>query len=178
MNDAAVVRVIERLQHLYGILECLVRRQTSPDEPLGQGLSLDVLHDQERTPIVLGKVVEDADAGMLERADGARFALETGAIRRNGGAIGVQQLQCDGPFQPDVARSIHFAHAAKSDECNNLVRAEANTRRKTHGGEHGVYPFERPDQAAHSLACGIAPREVLAISWEMRRNRVPGDVPR
>ena len=135
MNDAAVVRVIERLQHLHGILERLVRGQTSPNEPLGQGFSLDVLHDQERTPIVLGKVVEGADPGMLERADGARFTLEPGAIGGNGGAIGIEQLQCNDPFQTDVARSIHFAHAAQPDERKNLVRAEANTRRKTHGGD-------------------------------------------
>ena len=47
-------------------------------EPLGERLAAEVLHHEERLPVVLPDVVQRADVGVLEGGDGTGLALEAG----------------------------------------------------------------------------------------------------
>ena len=48
---------------------------------------------------------------MLKGRDRARFALEPFARRRRIGQQRRQHLECDVPFEPDIAGAIDLAHA-------------------------------------------------------------------
>jgi hypothetical protein len=63
---------------------------------------------------------------MIQRGDGARFALE---------ALGegfFRELDGDGTVEASVASLVHFAHAARANGRNNLVRSLAGSGRERH----------------------------------------------
>ena len=68
MDDAPVVRGVERIQDLLGQCDRLRDRHRSP-----QRFALDELHDE----VVGPDVVERADMRMIERGNGASLALKT-----------------------------------------------------------------------------------------------------
>ena len=93
-------------------------------------LAFQVLHHQERQPLVAVDIVERADVGMVQRGDGARLALEAlhcGAVRSQGFR---QKLHRDRAPQPGIFSLINHAHAAAA--------------------EHGDYPVVGNRFADHS----------------------------
>ena len=72
MDDPLAVRSVQRGSHLHRDLHRLIGSHRSLLDAIGQRRPLDQLHHQ----IVGPDVVERADVRMVERGDGARFALE------------------------------------------------------------------------------------------------------
>jgi len=82
---------------------------------------------------MLSDVVDGGDVGMIERARRLGFLLEapqTIRIRREGGE---QHLDRDVALQPLIPRPVHLPHPARADGREDLVGAEAGTRREAHG---------------------------------------------
>ena len=79
-----------------------------------QGAPLDVLEDQ----IVRSDVVDLTDVRMIQRRDGARFALEpiVEGIR--------ESLDRHKPPESRVARLPDLAHPASADRCENFIGTE------------------------------------------------------
>ena len=69
---------------------------------------------------------------MIERRRRAGLLHKARGTVGTGKPPGVQQL--DGDFAPQarVARLVHFAHAARSDQREDLVRAESSASGKRH----------------------------------------------
>ena len=78
-------------------------------------------------------VVQRADVRMVERRDGARFALEALAELGIGGECVGQDLDRDDAIEPRVARLVDLAHAAGADEREDFVGAEAGAGGQSHG---------------------------------------------
>ena len=111
----------------------LLERQRSLLEAVGERLAREVLHHQEGRTVVLADVVERADVRVVQAGDGLRFALEAGAAVRVGADLGREDLDGDGAVEAGVAGLVDLAHAAGADGGEDLVRAEAGTRREGHG---------------------------------------------
>ena len=83
-----------------------------------------ILHDQEVDAVLVADVVKRTDAGVGERRDGARLALESLPPLRIRGHLRRQHLQRDRPTQPRIASAIHLTHAAGANQRLDFERAE------------------------------------------------------
>jgi hypothetical protein len=112
---------------LYGIGQGLVERQRTPLDDLRERLALDVLFRSN--------VVQRADIGMVQRRNRASLALETLTV------LGPGNLDGNDAIKARVTSLLDFAHAARTDGCENFVRAEVRTGFETHIGRT-VLPHE------------------------------------
>ena len=87
MDDALLVRRVERLGDLARDRERLGDRQRPALEAIGQRRPLDQLEDQRRHAIGFLQPVDRADVRMIERGQQARFAREAGAALGVGGEM-------------------------------------------------------------------------------------------
>ena len=117
MRDALLVRGVESIANLRGVLQRLIERQRSLERR-----ALDVLHHQ----VIRPDIVERADVGMIQRRDSARFALESFA------ELGLGNLDRDDAIEARVAGLVHLAHAARADGRKDFVRAEFFAGRERH----------------------------------------------
>ena len=117
MDDAGRVRRGHAVGDLHGEVEHLAR-------PLDrrQRAAVEELHDQ----VVRPDVVQLADVRMIQRRDGARFALE--AVAEFGGRL----LDRDEAIEPRVARFVHLAHPAGTERARDFIRTESDTWCKAH----------------------------------------------
>ena len=125
MDDAELVRRLERFGELPGNLERLGDRDRSLGDALLEGRSLDELHDDRARAAALFEAVDVRDERMIQRREHPRLALEARQ------AIGIvddrlgQDLDGDVAVEPGVARAIDLAHPTGADEPEDLERAEA-----------------------------------------------------
>ena len=110
MHDAFAMRGVERVGDLHGVLQRARERQRT-----GELGALDVLHHQ----VVGADIVERADIGVIERCHGAGFTLE--AVAEFGGG----DFDGDGAVEARIAGLVDLAHAARSEQIQNLVGAHA-----------------------------------------------------
>src|SRR6516165_8964085 len=89
----------------------------------GQGLSLDVGHDDIGLSFVLADIVDWADMGVANTGGGARFTLETLHAKDKpvGRAIEAWQLQGNDPVQLRVLSFVDRAHAAGAEPPQDAV---------------------------------------------------------
>jgi hypothetical protein len=76
VDDPRFVGSGKRIGDLDPVLEGLVKRELATRKAGGEGLALQVLHDEEIRAVLLPDVVERADVRVRERRDGSGFALE------------------------------------------------------------------------------------------------------
>ena len=83
VDDAALVRVLERFGRLAGDAERVVQRELLlAVEPVPERLALDERHDVVEQPLGLARVVEAEDVGVLEGGGDADFAEEAVAAEQ------------------------------------------------------------------------------------------------
>ena len=135
MDDAALMRRLQRLADLSREGHRLVYRNGPASDAIGERLALDQLHD-EHVGVSAGGATFEAvhvrDVRVVERGEHlglARKACEPLAV---GGERGRQDLDGDVALESWVARAIHLAHAACADGGDDLIRAEARAGRQTH----------------------------------------------
>ncbi len=132
MHDAPLVRGRQRFGQGQGEREELRERQPARGDELGQAAPLDQLHGQEARARVLLDRVEGDDVGVVERRDGARFALQAGESLGRGGEVRGQELERHVPAEPRVAGAIDLAHATRAQGDEDLVGAETGARCERH----------------------------------------------
>src|SRR5215831_3609371 len=76
VNDSEMVRSREGIGERRRMPKCLVERQRSTRQTGGKSFALQVLHYEELDVVLVADVVEDADVGMIQPRDRARFPLE------------------------------------------------------------------------------------------------------
>ena len=131
MGDPGTVRPIEGIGDLRGIGEGLFERQRAFGDARGKGFALDQLHHH----VVRADVEESADVRMIQRSDRSRFAFEAGSGVLALGDVAGEDLDGDGAVEPRVAGSVHFAHAARAQWGEDLVRAQLLTYIARHDRE-------------------------------------------
>ena len=110
MSDSFCVRSIKRVCDLDGHRQRLGQWQRA-----GNGLALDVLHDE----VVRAYVIECAYVRVIQGGDGMRFACES--LRESG----PRELDGDCTVQTRVTRFPHLAHATGTDRCEQFVWTES-----------------------------------------------------
>ena len=110
MGDALFVRGVECIANLRGVLQGLIEGQG----PLERS-ALDILHDQ----VIGTNIVQRTDVGMIQRANGASFALESLAELR-----GLETLIATSRPTRVIARLPHLAHSARADGREDFVGTE------------------------------------------------------
>ncbi len=75
MDNALLMRLLERLGDFRPNLQNLVQRQRAFLQTLGQSLTLEILHYQEVGAVLRPDVIKGADVGMLERGNRPGFPL-------------------------------------------------------------------------------------------------------
>ena len=114
-------------------LQCLIQRQGTLFQPLGQRLAHQVLHDQEVDAVLLADIEDGADVRMAQGGDRLGLALEPLfqiGIRRD--MLG-KHLDGDGAVEAGVTGLVDLAHAARAEGGVDLVGAEGGARLQGHG---------------------------------------------
>ena len=126
MDDALLVRGVERFGDLPRDVSASAIAQRTALETIGERRSLDELQDERRLPpSTSSSAVDRADVRMIERRQQARFAREPGAALRIGGEVRGQNLDRDVATEPAVARAIDLAHAAGAERRDDRCRSRA-----------------------------------------------------
>ena len=76
VDDARAMRGVQRVGNLDAHVEQRVQAQRTRGEPILQRRPLQILHHDERSPVLLADVVDRADVWMVERRCGPGFALK------------------------------------------------------------------------------------------------------
>ena len=118
------MRSLESRRNACGAPQCLAQRHRTPEETLLQRFPFDELENQDRRVLSLDDVEERADVGMIDVRDEARFAIDA---HETVGIVGErcrQDLDGDVPSKANIARSVHLAHGAVTQQAHNLIRPE------------------------------------------------------
>ena len=99
-------------------------RQRAPAQAVGKRLAVEELHDQEVGAVLRADVVEMADVRMIQRGNGAGFALETLLEFGIGGEMSGENLDGNGAIEARVFRAVDLAHAAGAERGLNFVGTE------------------------------------------------------
>jgi len=121
MHDALFVRGIQRVSKLYAYFENAGNGQRSVRQQVVKRLAFQQLHGDKSPAVVLFDGVNGANAGMVQRRGGARFANEV--LERRGVLVGLggQKFKSDAAAQPGVLRLVDHTHASTADFAENLI---------------------------------------------------------
>ncbi len=117
------MRLVQPTRDLNPVLERLVERQRAFFQPLGQGLALDVLHDEVVDAVLAPHVVEGADVRMVQLRDRLGLTLEPRFALRTRGEMLEKNLDRHCPVEARVRGFIDLAHTAGSNGSEDFVRA-------------------------------------------------------
>ena len=106
-------------------------RDRSATQTLAQVLAIEQLRHDVRLAVGRPDVVDADDIGMRQLARGPGFNLEPAQTLRIGGKARRQRLDRHIAPESGVARAIHLAHAAGTDEADVLRRDRAGFRRES-----------------------------------------------
>ena len=73
MNHPLTVRMGKRVGNLDRVANDLIERQRTAPNPLGQRVTLKVLHDDEVNAILIADVVNSTNVRVVDLRDGARL---------------------------------------------------------------------------------------------------------
>jgi hypothetical protein len=167
VDDSMVVRRLERLGDLFRDAQCVLERDCAGPQPLREILALDQLHDEGAYVTGFFKAVDIGDVLMVQRCQGLGFACETCDAVRVPREI-PQDLDRNVSIEPGVPRAIHLAHAARANQRDDFVRAEASSGRQRHN---------EPDEWLALIVVKCVPASsstatcrCLPLSWQRERD--------
>jgi len=124
VDDALLVRRLERLGDLARDRQALVERQHSPLAPLGERRPEDELHDEGLRVSLRFEPVDLRDVRVVELGQQLGLALETGQALGVRGEGRGKELECHVAPELRVARAIHFAHSASTELGGHSIMSE------------------------------------------------------
>jgi hypothetical protein len=104
-----------------------------------KGLATHELHDQGERLVRLFEPVDLRDVRVIERGEGARFALEPAAALRVICERVRQDLHGDIATELGIACQVHFAHPAGADRGGDFVGAEPRAGCQRHADSAALY---------------------------------------
>ena len=147
MDDTRAMRRVERARDLDRECQRLVERHWAFIEAIGERLAFNQFQDQCADAVALFDPVDGADVGMVERREHPRLALEARQAVGIRGEDSRQDFERDVSPELRIARAIHLAHAARSEQCLDLIDADPSP------GQHGS--AGGGDQSGRRRECGI-----------------------
>ncbi len=114
----------ETVGHLDTQIEHFADGQRRARQEVAHRRPFDEFRDDEGRSIVRADVVDRDDVGMIQRARGLRL-VEEALLARRIGAGARQDLDGDRAVQTGIARAIHFAHPAGTQQGDDFIRPEA-----------------------------------------------------
>ncbi len=132
MNDALLVRGLQRFGDLLRDGDRFIDRDCTIVDPIGEGWPFHELHHQSRDSPAALESIDRRNVGMVQRGQHFGLALEPGE------AVGIlrdrfrQDLDGDGPLQAGVGGAIHLAHAAFAEEADDFMGSQTGTGRERH----------------------------------------------
>ncbi len=127
MNDAPLVRRLQRLGDLLPDQQGFVKWDRSTRGPLGEILALDELHHEGLDAVAVFQSVDGRDVRMIQGGEDFGFALKPSEPIVVSSERGWQNLDRDLTLQLRVGRAIHLAHPAFADLRGDVVNADAGT---------------------------------------------------
>ena len=122
VDDAAGMRGRKSTRDLRGDSGGLARRQrTGAAQDRGEILSVDELHDDERTAGILAVVVHGDDVRVVQRGDGLGFLPEPGHEIGVSAVFGAEHLDRDVTIQLLVVGPVDGRHPALADRPKDAV---------------------------------------------------------
>ena len=134
MDDALRVRGFERIGNLPGDGQCVLERNRTTLDAIGERRSFDHLEHERRRMIGGLEPVDGRDVGVVECRQEIGFPREARQALRVASEERRQNLERDVARQLAVAGAVDFAHPAGADQGDDLVGAEACAGRQTHRG--------------------------------------------
>ncbi len=116
MNNARLMRRVERRRHLPDDVHRFTQIQPAIDQPLAQRDAVNKFHGDEMNLPGLADLINCDDVRMIERGGGAGFAPE--ALQAHGvlSELRRQQLERDVAFELLIARQPDLAHPARAEQ--------------------------------------------------------------
>src|SRR5688572_14441505 len=124
MDDALLVRGLERVCDLSRVLERLGQRNRPARDPLRERLAVDQSQNECTDALALLDTEDGADVWMIQARQYAGLSLEASQPIGIGGKRRRQHLDRDVAPEPGVAGAIHFAHSADTDPFTHEIHAE------------------------------------------------------
>ena len=121
MHDTDRVGGSETFRQLDAEIDDFLCGHRSTEQALAQVFTLDEFHDEEAGVMGCFESVDAGDAGVLQRGQGAGFAVEAGQPLRIPGHFGGENLDGDVPAELGVAGAVHLAHAAFAEGGGDFV---------------------------------------------------------
>ena len=123
MDDAVLVRVLERVRRLAGDAKRVIQRQLLlPIEPVPETLPLDERHGEPEPAGRLAGIEDGEDVGMLQPRGEPDLALKSLGTERRG-KLGVEHLERDRAVVPHVLCEVDRRHAASTELSLDRVAA-------------------------------------------------------
>ena len=132
MDDAFVVRVLERMCDLQRQRQGFRERERASRQASRQVFAVDQLHRQEPDPVRGVEAEDGGDVRMVERGQHLRFAFETGETLGIPGEGIRQDLDRHIASQHGVRGAPDDSHAALAERRDELVVGEHPTWREGH----------------------------------------------
>jgi hypothetical protein len=130
VDDAGIVRGFERLRDLSRDRQRFIDRNGTTRDALGEIVALDELHHQRRA----FNAIDVRDVRVIQGRQHFGFTAESRQPLIIICDIVGQHFDGDVALQIRVARAIHLAHAARTEQRHHLVRAYSLARGKGHVG--------------------------------------------
>ncbi len=162
VNDALLVRRLERLGDLPRNRQRLVERKRPLHDAVRERRALDELHHQRGHAARFLEAVDVGDVWMVQRSQRPGLALQprqTLRIRRHAGG---QHLDCHVAIEAGVAGAIDLTHAAGADLLDDVVRPDSCAARQTHVGMAARLYAREPSRSDASLLLLRAERSIVA----------------
>jgi len=124
MDDALGVRGVQRVGDFDADVEQAVHFEGTAVHGVLQRGAVEKFHGDEGFAVFFADIVDGADAGMVQRGGGLRFALEASEgllVARN---FGGKKFQRDEAVQARVFRFVNHAHAAAAEAFYDTVMGD------------------------------------------------------
>jgi hypothetical protein len=171
VDDAALVRDLERRRHLRCDLKRLVHGERRAREASAQRLALDALqHQHHRAARHLLQSMDGGDVRVVQARECQRLVAEAGERFRARRQPRRQHLERHLALEPRVAREPDLAHAAGAQLADDLVRPQPPgwERRGGHLRATRANPFTREGRDM-ALQCNPGRRAPPAMSPSCKR---------
>jgi hypothetical protein len=105
------MRFDQRVGYFRGDFQGFVGRERLAGKAGVEGLTFQILHDEEVDVALRTDIIEDTNIGMLQAGNGFGFALKAGAEFRIRVEVCRKNFDGNGSFEAGVPSTIHLAHA-------------------------------------------------------------------
>src|SRR4029453_12928719 len=166
MDDAEVVRGLERLRNLFRDRQGFVEWNGSTSDPLRQILALDQFHDERAHASAFFEAVDRRDVRVVQRRESLGFASEPGEPVGVFGERLRQDLERDIAIEFRVARPEYLPHPAFADRRGDLVGTESRAGYKDQSWRDytgGAVP--RGGDACRSMPEGVPAGGGAVFGW-------------